>query len=89
MTCYVVTFEVSTEATREKIRALLKTFGGYCPIHANCWAITTSNTAAQVRDQIMAAVGPIDRVFVIRSGTEAAWINSYGEDNNKWLKSNL
>ena len=89
MTCYVVTFEVTSDAAREKVRAQLKTFGGYCPVHANCWAVTTEKTAVQVRDQIMAVLGPTDRVFVVRSGTEAAWSNSYGEDNNKWLKNNL
>lgn len=89
MTCYVVTFEVSA-ATRGKITEQLKLFGGgYCPVHANCWAITTEMTAAQVRDQLMSVMTATDRVFVVRSGTEAAWRGTYGENNSTWLKNNL
>jgi hypothetical protein len=89
MTCYVVTFEVSS-STRAQVIAQLKSFGGgYCPVHANCWAITTDMTASQIRDQILAVIGATDRLFVVRSGTEAAWAHSYGENNSTWLKNNL
>lgn len=89
MTCYVVTFEISAPAIRASVRTQLQSFSGYCPIHANCWAILTDKTAAQVRDQVMAVMTPTDRVFVVRSGTEAAWRGAYGEENTTWLKTNL
>jgi hypothetical protein len=89
MTCYIVTFEVKREETRTKVRGLLKTFSGYCPINRTCWAILADGKASDIRDAITDVLESGDRVFVIRSGTEAAWRNAYGEKNNAWLKKNL
>ena len=89
MTTYIVTFEVSSDETRQKLRSLLKAYGGYCPIHKYCWAIRTDKKAKEIRDNLSQALQSGDRIFVIRSGTEAAWRNSYGELNNTWLKEKL
>lgn len=89
MTCYVVTFEISSPANLAKLVAELKSFRAYCPVNANCWAILSDNSATQIRDKLLTSVGSSDRIFIVRSGTEAAWSNSYGEDNNKWLKNHL
>lgn len=89
MTCYIVSFEVKLESTRTKIHERLKTFEGYCPVNHHCWAITSGKKATEVRDLIAEVLAPGDRLFVIRSGTEAAWRNAYGEKNSEWLKKNL
>jgi hypothetical protein len=89
MTCYIVTFQTNSEATRNEVRELLKSYRYYCPIHDNCWAIKTEEKATQIRDKVYNAMAAGERAFVIRSGTEAAWFNSYGEKNNEWLKENL
>jgi len=89
MTCYVVTFQTNSEDSRSKVREVLKGYGSYCPIHDYCWAIMTAEKAAQVRDKVKDVLTSGERVFVVRSGTEAAWLNSYGEKNNAWLKENL
>ena len=68
---------------------VLKSYSAYCPIHKYGWAVSTSDTAAAIRDKIMAVLSPNDSVFVVRSGTEAAWFNTYGDANSKWLKENL
>lgn len=89
MTCYIVSFEVKTEAARTKLRERLKTFGGYCPINHTCWAVTSDKKVTEVRDHIAEVLGPGDRLFVVRSGTAAAWRNAYGEKHSEWLKKNL
>ena len=89
MTCYIVSFEVKNEVVRDKIRGVLKTFSGYCPINHTCWAVTTDKKATEVRDMVAELMEAGDRLFVIRSGTEAAWRNAYGEANSDWLKKNL
>ena len=71
------------------MKSKLMAYGTYCPIHDNAWAVVTVSNAAQIRDTLTPLLGPADRVFVIRSGTEAAWIRSYGEKNTEWLKANL
>jgi hypothetical protein len=89
MSCYIVTFETASEASRQKVRERLKTFPRFCPVHKYCWAIVTDKKAAEVRDYVGEVLQQGERIFVIRSGTEAAWRNSYGVKNNEWLKKNL
>jgi hypothetical protein len=86
---YVVAFEVSSPAVRERLATAMKSFGTYCPVHANCWALKTTSSAVAIRDLLGAQLGIADRVFVIRSGTEAAWQGGYGEKNDQWLKTHL
>jgi hypothetical protein len=89
MTCYIVTFQTISEASRNKVLEVLKRYGFYCPIHNYCWAIKTDKKAKDVVDDIRTVLASNERVFVVRSGTEAAWFNSYGEEYSKWLKENL
>ena len=89
MTTYIVTFEVNDPARRLKVKEKLKEFNYYCPIHENAWAIITEKKSAEIRDIISSLTIPEDRIFVIRTGTEAAWRNIYGEENSEWLKKNL
>ena len=88
MACYLVSFEPVGPTASAAIRASLEPLPAYCPINAYCWAVLTDLTAVQLRDRLQ-AVAPSSRIFVVRSGTEAAWLNSYGPKNNEWLKKNL
>ena len=89
MTCYIVTFEAATPVGLIRITTRLKSLSNYCPIHENCWAVLTDLKAAALLDFVRAGGDASDRIFVIRSGTEAAWINTYGTQNSEWLKKNL
>jgi hypothetical protein len=89
MTCYVIAFEVPDITRRNNLKERLKSYGTYCPIHENCWAIVTNSTAVQVRDYLMEVINTSDRVFVIKSGVEAAWNGTYGTKNADWLKEKL
>lgn len=89
MTCYIVTLDVFDAARRNSLKERLKSFGPYCPVHENCWAIVTDKSATQVRDYLMEITTATDRVFIVKSGAEAAWTNTYGEENSTWLKEKL
>jgi hypothetical protein len=89
MACYIVTFELKNSSRLADLKEVLKSFNGFCPLNATAWAILTSKRAREVRDQLAAVLGPGDRLFILRSGSEGAWRNSYGEKNNEWLKKNL
>ena len=88
MACYIVAFDPVELTAAGTIRQRLQALGNYCPIHPYCWAVLTEMNAVQLRDYLSQGI-PTSKIFVIRSGTEAAWINSYGEKNNEWLKKNL
>lgn len=89
MTCYIVAFEVSDAANKQKLVDVMKAYGTYCPINSNCWALVSEKKAAQVRDELMAVIPPTDKIFVIKSGVEAAWRNAYSQKNSDWLKEKL
>lgn len=89
MSCFLVNFEVSDESTADAVRAKLKEYKIYCPMTKTCWAIVTQKKAAEVVDEIGPVLKSGDRIFVVRSGTEGAWRNSYGPKNSDWLKKHL
>ena len=89
MACYIITFELHDPAKKPAFIEALKSFTGYCPLTPHSWAITTTKTAKEVRDQLSTSMDPSDQLFVFRSGTEGAWRNSYGDKHNDWLKKNL
>jgi hypothetical protein len=89
MRTYIVTFEVKDATRKIRVKEKLKEFRFYCPIHDNTWAIRTNNKATDIRDVIIPFMSSEDRIFVIRTGTEAAWKNAYGIEHSEWLKKHL
>jgi hypothetical protein len=90
MSCYIVIFDVSEPAKETNLITFLKTsFSGQCRLTKHSWAITTEKKATEVRDQLSNCVAPGDRIFVLRSGTEAAWRNALSEKHSEWLKKFL
>ena len=89
MTTYIVTFEMPDDSKKSNLKKKLQQYDGYCAIHDNCWAIISDQTPAQIRDHLNQDFSPSDRIFVIRSGTYAAWSNPYGSENSEWLKERL
>lgn len=88
-TTYIVTFEINDLTRRNAFIEKMREYAATCPIHGNCWAIQSEETPAQVRDKLWEPLASDDRLFVIRSGTHAAWTNTYGDDNSNWLKEKL
>ncbi len=89
MTCYIVTFAVANIENKNRLTGRLKAYGTYCPIHENCWAIVTDQKAVQVRDNLMEVIKTPDKIFVIKSGVEAAWSGVHSEKHSDWLKEKL
>lgn len=89
MNTYIVTFEIHDLQRRNKVKEHLRSYDSFCPIHDNTAAIRTNKTAVYVRDALNQIALPKDRIFIIRSGMEAAWYNSYGNENTNWLKTYL
>ena len=89
MTTYIVTFEVEDASRTYYLKEKLKNFNAFCPIHGNCWAILSDQTPIEIRDFLDEALSAEDHIFIIRSGTYAAWRNTYSEKNSEWLKEKL
>jgi hypothetical protein len=89
MKTYIVTFEIKDLVRKSRVKEKLKEFGYYCPIHDNAWAIRTDLSATEIRNVVTALTEKSDRVFIMRTGTIAAWSNTYGTEHSEWLKKYL
>ena len=86
--CYIVSYDLRYPGRNyDKLYEAIKAYGTWAHINESLWAVVTSQTAVQVRDNLLQYVDPDDRVFVIKSGVEAAWQNAICK--NEWLKENL
>jgi len=83
MSTYIVSFDIDDAVRKAAFKEKLKSYATYCPINNHCWAIVTDKKAIEM------ALLATDRMFVIRSGTEAAWVNPFAEANTEWLKKYL
>jgi len=90
MTTLIVTFEVGNASRKSDLKKKMREqYEAICPIHENCWAIVSDQSPSQVREFLDESLLASDRIFIIRSGTHAAWKNVYGKENSEWLKERL
>lgn len=90
MSCYIISFELSQDNRVKKLEALLggiKSYKGWARITYSTWAVVTDDKARDIRENLSKYITDSDRLFVLKSGVEAAWKNS--RCKNEWLKKNL
>ena len=87
MKCYLISYDLRRDRNYDELYDTLKSYPKWARIVESTWAVVTSKTAVQIRDHLMRVLDDDDRVFVVKSGTEAAWRNV--RCSNKWLKENL
>ena len=88
MTTYIVTFDIADATRKNNLEAKLRQFDSYCPIHGSCWAVTSDKDPADIYKVLTEALAAPDRIFIVRSGTKAAWY-TLGDENDKWLHERL
>ncbi len=86
MVCYIISYDLVKDKNYEKLYEAIKSFG-WAKITESTWAIITDKSAKELRDHLTKFIDSNDRLFVIKSGVEAAWRNVIC--NNEWLKTNL
>jgi hypothetical protein len=87
MPAYVVSYDLRKNRNYEALYDALKSHDRWGKITESTWVIVSSSSAVQIRDSLQAVVDGDDRIFVIKSGVEAAWLNV--KCKNEWLKENL
>ncbi len=84
MTTYIVSYDLVGGGDYEPLYSALKVTGNWAKITESTWAVVTEESAVQLRDRLQMVMDSDDRLFVIKSGVEAAWQNS--KCKNEWLK---
>ena len=86
MQCYIISFQTSL-TDKTGLENAIKSYGTWAKITPITWAVVSDKPAKDIRDHILSNLAQGDRLMVVRSGTEAAWINAIA--SNDWLKKNL
>lgn len=88
MPCYIVTYDLRAPGRNyEAVYNKLKSYDNWAKITESTWAIVTDERAVQIRDGLAALIDKNDRIFVVKSGVEAAWRNT--RCKSEWLKKHL
>lgn len=88
MACYIVSYDLLAPGKNyEQLYAALKSYSKWAKINESVWAVVTEKKAVEIRTHLTQYLDANDRLFVIKSGVEAAWRNS--RCKNEWLKENL
>lgn len=83
--CYIITFEIKHDPS--DIISAIRSYGTWAKICENVWAIVTTKSAVDVRNHLSLSIQQGERLFIIKSGIEAAWKNV--ACTNEWLQKNL
>ena len=87
MTCYIISYDLRKNRNYDKLYSALKSYSRWGRITESTWAVVTTKSAVEIRDNLLKVIDNDDRIFVVKSGVEAAWRNSICK--NEWLKENL
>lgn len=88
MACYIISYDLLAPGRDYKsLNAAIKSYGTWAKITESLWAVVTEDKATAIRDKLSAHLDPNDRLFVVKSGTEAAWRKVICR--SEWLKEHL
>lgn len=88
MNCFIITYDLCTPGRDySSLYGALKAFPKWGKITESTWAVVSDSNAIGIRDYLLGFIDSNDRLFVIKSGREAAWNRALAD--NQWLKDNL
>lgn len=84
---YLISYDMAEGGDYDTLYKAIKEYGTWAHITESLYVISTEQTASEIRDNLSSLFPKGSRLFVLKSGTEAAWENVIC--SNKWLKKNL
>ncbi|MCA9591394.1 MAG: hypothetical protein KC657_39130 [Myxococcales bacterium] len=87
MATYIISYDLSEDADYAEVIAAIKAYGTWAHITQSTWAVKSSESAVEIRDNLAALMPDGSRLFVVKSGSGAAWRNVMCK--NTWLKEHL
>lgn len=87
MACYIISYDLRRDRDYEALYKAIKSYDTWGHILESTWAIVTEKSATEIREYLRKFTDSDDGLFVVKSGSEAAWVNVICK--NQWLKNNL
>jgi hypothetical protein len=87
MATFIISYDLVKQRGYESLYNAIKAYGTWAHIHESVWAVVTNDSAESVCNNLLTHVDADDRLFVVKSGREAAWRGVLCA--SKWLQDNL
>ena len=87
MATYIISYDLRGQRQYDALYAAIKKYPAWAHITESTWAVKTGRSAVAVRDNLTKSIDADDRIFVVKSGVEAAWRNV--KCKSEWLKEHL
>ena len=87
MNCYIISYDMAEGGDYEDLFAAIKAYKTWAHITESTWAVVSDDDHKTIRDDLGQYLPEGSRIFVVKSGTAAAWRNVICR--NQWLKKNL
>lgn len=84
---YIISYDMAEKGNYNDLYKAIKSYGTWAKITESTWAIVTESKAEEIRDHLEQYFPSGSSLFVIKSGTVAAWMNV--QCSNEWLKKHL
>lgn len=87
MPCYLISYDLRRDRDYDDLYEAIKEYRTWAHVLESTWAVVTQTSAKEIRNDLEQYTDNDDGLFVVKSGTEAAWRNVLCD--NEWLKDNL
>jgi hypothetical protein len=87
MNCYIISCDMAEGGDYDALFDAIKSYRIWAHITESTWAVVTDDDHKEIRDNLEQYLPKGSRLFVVKSGTAAAWRNVICR--NEWLKKNL
>ncbi len=85
--CYIISYDMAEGGDYNALHKAIKDYGTWAHITESTWAVVTEYSAEVIRDDLSDYLPDGSSLFVVGSGTEAAWRNVFCR--SEWLKRSL
>ena len=88
MQTYIISYDMAWGGDYDALHEAIQNYGAWAHITDSTWAVLTEYSAEVIRDHLSAYLPDGSRLFVVRSGDEAAWqyLNCASDE---WLEAIL
>lgn len=86
MKLYQITYDLRKQRDYQSLYERLKAYGTWCHALESTWIIATSQTATQVRENLITVMDADDCLLVTRLQGDAAWCG-LTDEKTKWLQN--
>ena len=86
--CYIIIYDLRFPGRNyDNLYQAIRNYGTWGKISQSAWAVVSTQNSVEIRDNLMKYLDVNDRIMVVKSGCDAAWLNAMATKD--WLQENL